>query len=222
MHIIISLIAIIIALISVILFLCFLVRFRSGPSGSSELTDTEVVQYKNILLERNFLKDREVLVEYWKKVKETIHLFDDIIVKYAIQWSAFLLAIVGASTIVYQGTTQELNSGFLAGIISLTAMLISIPIAFKCWFYYELLEEALRVAKDIERIMFLNENDNLANRVGLTLRLTSISTKPRLKIGTYFGWTIFLPFAFLFIISLGLMLFYFNEAMTNALMLLWV
>ena len=180
--------------------------------ASSELTPAELAQCAKLLMKGKLLEDRAVLVEYWKKVKETIHLFDEIIVKYVIQWAAILLAIVGGSALVFGNSTPEIDFSLLAGIVALSATLISIPIAIKCWFYYQLLEEALRVAEDIEEVMFNNDEDtNLAKKLGLTLRLTKISTKQVLGI-KFFGWTILAPFAFLFAISLLLMLYYFCEA----------
>ena len=164
------------------------------------------------VLKDGLLERQPVLVEYWKKVKETIHLFDGIIVKYVIQWSAILLALVGASAVVFSSSTQEVDFSLLAGIVAFATILISIPIAIKCWFYYELLEEALKVAEGIEKIMFHNDvYGNLAEELGLTLRLTKISTKRKLRI-TIFGWTILIPFVFLFGMCLGLMLYYFNQA----------
>ena len=159
------------------------------------------------------------LIEYWKKTKETIHLFDEIIVKYVIQWSAVLLAMVGASTLIFAqtklieeaSTTVVSEYGLIAGIIAITAILVSIPIAIKCWFYYELLEEALRLAEDIEVMIF--EDEELAKSLGLTHRLVLISTK-KLWGTTFFGWTIFLPFIFLMVASSTLTLFYFNVIAT--------
>lgn len=155
---------------------------------------------------KNALKSKQRLIEYWKKVKETIHLFDDIIVKYEIQWSAILLAIAGASAAVYSSTNTIVDSSLLAGIVALTAFLISIPILIKCWFYYELLEEALRVAKNVENAIF-NAN---ADKIGLTHKLTQISTKRLLGI-TFFGWTILVPFIFLSLMSLTLMVYYLSH-----------
>jgi len=166
----------------------------------------ELAEYAKLIKKERLLKDNAVLIEYWKKVKETIHLFDEIIVKYVIQWSAVLLAIVGASTLVFSNSTPEVDFSFLAGMITLTAILISIPIAVKCYFYYELLEEALNVAKDVESIIFGTHTCDIR----LTHRLTRISTKERLGI-KYFAWTILIPFALLFVISFGLMLYYFSH-----------
>lgn len=142
------------------------------------------------------LKD---LLSYWKKVKETIHLFDKIIVQYVIQWSAVLLGMIGASVIIFP------QSSLLAGMISLTAILVSLPIAMKCFFYYELLEEALCLGLEIEKLIFKGEE----NKFGLTHRLCNISTRKYLEI-TFFGWTIFLPFVILAALSLTLAFFYFN------------
>jgi len=154
----------------------------------------------------NSLSGNLELIEYWKKVKETIHLFDEIIVKYIIQWSAILLAIVGASAVVFSNSSPKVDFSLLAGIVALTAFLISIPILIKCWFYYELLEEALRVGEDVEDAMF----KNTADKIGLTHRLTHISTRRRLGI-TFFGWTILVPFIFLSVMSLTLMAYYLNH-----------
>ena len=184
-------------------------KFIARPS--SELTAEELAQCSKLLMKDKLLEDHAVLVEYWKKVKETIHLFDEIIVKYVIQWSAVLLALVGASAVVFSSSTPEVDFSLLAGIVALAAILISIPIAIKCYFYYELLEEALKVAKDLERVMFDNDvYKDLAKKVGLTLRLTEISTRSKFGI-TFFGWTIFIPFVFLFMICLALMLYYFGH-----------
>ena len=182
-------------------------RVRKG----SQDAPAELDAYAYLLSKDGLFKDKRVLVEYWKKVKETIHLFDEIIVKYVIQWSAVLLALVGASAVVFSKSTLEVEFSLLAGIVALATILISIPIAIKCYFYYELLEEALKVARDIENVMFDNDvYKDLAKKVGLTLRLTEISTKSKLGI-TFFGWTIFIPFAFLFLICLTLMLYYFGH-----------
>lgn len=174
---------------------------------------------KLLELAKKELYESPGLIEYWKKTKETIHLFDEIIVKYVIQWSAVLLAMVGASTLIFAqtkvieeaGTTVVFEYGLIAGIIAITAIFVSIPIAIKCWFYYELLEEALRVAEDIEVVLF--EDKKLAKSLGLTHRLMLISTK-KLWGTTFFGWTIFLPFIFLMVASSTLTLFYFNVIAT--------
>jgi hypothetical protein len=137
------------------------------------------------------------LITYWKKVKETIHLFDKIIVQYVVQWSAVLLAMIGASVLAFSA------SNLAAGVISITAILVSFPIAVKCFFYYELLEEALRLGLEIEKLIFKGEE----NKFGLTHRLCKISTRTYLEI-TFFGWTIFLPFVILAISSLTLSVFY--------------
>lgn len=181
------------------------------PKGSQD-APAELDAYAYLLSKDGLFENKRVLVEYWKKVKETIHLFDGIIVKYVIQWSAILLALVGASAVVFSSSTAEVDFSLLAGIIAFATFLISIPIAIKCWFYYELLEEALKVAEDIEKIMFHNDvHKNLAEELGLTLRLTKISTKRKLGI-PIFGWTILIPFVLLFVICLALMLIYFNQA----------
>ena len=172
-------------------------------------TETEFVEYSKILKKEQWLEKNPVLIEYWKKVKETIHLFDEIIVKYVIQWSAILLAIIGASTLVFSSSTTEVDYSLLAAMVSLSAILISIPIAVKCYFYYELLEEALRVAEDVENVIFGRVRSHEPD-IRLTHRLTAISTRKKLGI-TFFGWTIFIPFAFLFAISLTLMVYYFSH-----------
>ena len=141
-------------------------------------------------------------MEYWKKTKETIHVFDRIIVQYEIQWSAIMLAMIGASALAFS------TSSLVAGIISLTAIAVSFPIAIKCYFYYQLLEEALGVGLEIENILF--QSDKAAcDKYGLTHRLCELSKKPYLEI-TYFGWTIFIPFVVLSASSLTLSLFYFE------------
>ena len=144
-------------------------------------------------------------LEYWKKVKDTIHLFDRIIVQYVVQWSAILLGMIGASVLVFS------TSHLTAGVISLAAILVAFPIAIKCYFYYELLEEALSVGIDIEKLIFKTEPER--QRFGLTHRLCSISTRQYLGI-TFFGWTIFLPFAILGLLSLTLSVFYFDMITT--------
>lgn len=171
----------------------------------SELTPTDCAELAKLL------ENNPVLIEYWKKVKETIHLFDEIIVKYVIQWSAILLAIVGGSAVVFSNSSPEVDFSLLAGIVALTAFLISIPILVKCWFYYELLEEALHLAEDVEIVMF--KNKELADKIGLTHRLCKISTR-RWVGTTFFGWTIFMPFIFLLVISVTLMLYYFDWVTT--------
>lgn len=143
------------------------------------------------------------LIAYWKKVKETIHLFDGIIVRYVVQWSAVILGMIGASALVFP------TSNSIAGLISLTAIIISVPIGVKCYFYYELLEEALSLGLKIEKLIFKGEECEL----GLTHRLCAISTRKYLGI-TFFGWSIFLPFMILCVSSLTLALFYFKIVTT--------
>ena len=151
------------------------------------------------------------LLTYWKKVKDTIHLFDKIIVQYVVQWSAVLLGIIGASVLVAsQPNLVPSQSNVIAGLISLTAILVSIPIAIKCFFYYELLEEALCLGKEIEKMIFKGDE----SKYGLTHRLCSISTRTYLGI-TFFGWTIFLPFLILAALSLTLASFYFGVITTS-------
>lgn len=182
-------------------------RVRKGSQDAP--TEFDVHAYQ--LLKDGLLEEQQVLVEYWKKVKETIHLFDEIIVKYVIQWSAILLALIGASAFVFSSSTPEVDFSLLAGIVAFATILISIPIAIKCLFYYELLEEGLKVAKYIEEIMFHNDvYKDLAKKIGLTIRLTEISTRKKLGI-TFFGWTIFIPFVLLFVICLVLMVYYFGH-----------
>lgn len=149
------------------------------------------------------IMSRPQLLAYWRKVKETIHLFDKIIVQYVIQWSAVLLGIIGASVLAFS------QSRTIAGVISLTAILVSLPIALKCFFYYELLEEALSLGKEIEKQIFRGRESEF----GLTHRLCSISTRRYLEM-TFFGWTIFIPFAILAVSSLTLALFYFDLVTT--------
>ena len=176
-----------------------------------KLTSAELAEYAKLLKKTKLLEQNPVLIEYWKKVKETIHLFDGIIVKYVIQWSAILLAIVGGSAVVFSNSSPELDLSLIAGIVALSAIFICIPIAIKCFFYYELLEEALDVAQDIEKLMFDNFVDkNLANRVGLTHRLARISTERRLGI-TFFAWTICLPWVVVIVTSLVLASYYFSH-----------
>lgn len=139
------------------------------------------------------------LVTYWKKVKETIHVFDKIIVQYVVQWSAVLLGIIAASVVVFP------TSNLIAGIISLTAIGVSLPIGLKCFFYCKMLEEALSVGLELEKLIFKGDE----GRFGLSHRLCKISTKKYFGI-TFFKWTIFLPFVILAILSSILALFYFN------------
>lgn len=125
------------------------------------------------------------LLTYWKKVKETIHVFDEIIVRYVVQWSAVLLGMIGASVVVLPA------SSLIAGTISCGAIIVSIPIAINCYFYYELIEETLRLGMDIEKLIF--KDDKLASELGLTCRLCAISTRTFGGI-PFFGWTMFLIF----------------------------
>ena len=143
------------------------------------------------------------LIAIWKKVKETIHVFDKIVVQYVVQWSAVMLGMIGASAIVYP------SSGTIAGTISLTAIVVSIPIGLKCFFYYQLLEESLLVALEMEKLIFKDEVEIL----GLTHRLEAISRRPYMEM-TFFGWTIFLPFLILTASSSTLSLFYFDIIQT--------
>lgn len=143
------------------------------------------------------------LLRYWRKVKETIHVFDGIIVRYVVQWSAVLLGMIGASAVVYP------DSSVISGLISLTTIVVSFPIAIKCYFYYELLEEALSLGLDIEKLIFKGEEETF----GLTHRLCAVSTRKYLGM-TFFGWVIFLPFVILFDLSLTLALFYFSVVKT--------
>ncbi|MDH5483390.1 MAG: hypothetical protein OEY22_11040 [Candidatus Bathyarchaeota archaeon] len=156
------------------------------------------------------------LIEYWKKVKETIHLFDGIIVRYVVQWSNVLLVMVGASVVVF---SQAQTYSMIAGGIALAACIIAFPIAIKCYFYYELLEEALKVGLEIEKLIF--QDNNRANQLGLTHRLTNISTRKTYGM-TFFGWSIFLPFAFLAFLSLTLALVFFGAITTLLEFLLWI
>lgn len=144
--------------------------------------------------------DTKDLLTYWKKVKETIHLFDNIIVRYVVQWSNILLIMIGASVLAYP------TSNLIAGTFSLAAAIVSVPIAIKCKFYYELLEEALHLGIDVEKLIF--EGDE-SQKLGLTYRLSKISTRP-IAGTTFFAWSIFLPFVVIFILSLTLAAFYFT------------
>jgi len=125
-----------------------------------------------------------------------------------------LLAIIGASGVVYSnciGAGGEVYYDFrlIAGIISLAAILVSFPIGVKCYFYYELLETALLVGLEVEKLIFKDAGNGSEDTFGLTHRLYKISTKKFLSI-TFFGWTIFLPFIILAEVSLGLAVFYFD------------
>jgi hypothetical protein len=140
------------------------------------------------------------LLAYWGKVKETIHAFDEIVVRYVIQWSAILLGMIGASVVVLP------RSNLVAGVISCGAIVVSIPIAIKCYFYYELLEEALSLGMDVEKLIF--KSDKLASELGLTCRLCAISTRKFAGI-TFYGWTMFLIFGCFAAISSALSLVYF-------------
>ena len=140
------------------------------------------------------------LLTYWKKVKETIHLFDNIIVRYVVQWSNILLIMIGASALAYP------TSNLIAGTFSLAAAIVSVPIAIKCKFYYELLEEALSLGIDVEKLIFKGDE---SQKLGLTYRLTSISTRT-IAGSTFFAWSIYLPFVVIFILSLTLAAFYFT------------
>lgn len=151
------------------------------------------------------------LLTYWKKVKETIHVFDKIVVQYVVQWSAVMLGMIGAGALIYP------TSSLIAGTISLTAIVVSIPIGVKCYFYYQLLEESLLVAIEMEKLIFKDE----ANRFGITHRLRVTSTRKYLDM-TFFGWTIFLPFVILAASSSTLSLFYFHIIQTPSEILLWL
>ena len=140
------------------------------------------------------------LLTYWRKVKETIHVFDDIIVRYVVQWSAVLLGMIGASVVVLP------TSNLVAGAISLGALVVSFPIAINLYFYYELLEEALRIGIDVEKLIFKDEE--LASELGLTCRLFAVSAREYGGI-TFFGWTMFLIVGSFAAISLILSLVYF-------------
>lgn len=159
------------------------------------------------------------LVEYWKKVKETIHLFDNIIVRYVVQWSNILLVMIGASVLIITQAQSFAMSGLIAGTISLAACIVAFPIAMKCYFYYELLEEALLVGLEIEKLIFKDERR--VAELGLTHRLTQISTR-RIWGVTFFGWSIFLPFVFLAFLSLTLALFFLNVIKTPQEITLWL
>lgn len=147
-------------------------------------------------------------IEYWKKVKETIHVFDRIVVQYIVQWSAVMLGMIGASAVVYP------SSSLIAGTLTLTAIFVSIPIGVKCFFYYQLLERALLVAEEMETLMFKKgDNDEDLKKFGLTYRLGNLPRRRYEEI-TFFGWTIFLPFVILAASSITLSLVYFHTIET--------
>lgn len=145
----------------------------------------------------------EELLTYWRKVKETIHLFDDIIVRHTAQWSNILLVMIGASAVAYS------FSNFVAGTLASAAAIAAILGLWKCYFYYELLEEALRVGIDVEKLIFKGEE----NEFGLTHRLTNISTRTFFGL-IFFGWSVFLPFVVLAALSSTLALIYFKIIIT--------
>jgi len=149
--------------------------------------------------------EREELLTYWKKVKETIHLFDNIIVLHTAQWSSLVMAMIGASAITFA------SSNLVAGILALAALTAALLGLWKVRFYYELLEEALKVGEDVEKLIFKSEE--VRNKFGLTHRLTKTSTKPFFGI-IFFGWSIFLPFIVLAALSSILALFYFQVILT--------
>jgi len=147
--------------------------------------------------------ETEELLTYWRKVKETIHMFDDIIVRYTVQWTNILLVMIGASAIAYS------FSNLIAGTLASAAFIAAILGLWKVYFYYELLEEALNVGIDVEKLIFKGEEHNF----GLTHRLTSISKRPIFGL-IFFGWSIFLPFIVLAALSSILALFYFKIIIT--------
>ena len=145
----------------------------------------------------------EELLTYWRKVKETIHLFDEIIVRHTAQWSNILLVMIGASAVAYS------FSDLVAALLASGATIASILGLWKCYFYFELLEEALRVGVDIEKLIFKGEE----REFGLTHRLKSISTRQFLGL-IFFGWSIFLPFIVLAVLSSALAAIYFKVIIT--------
>ncbi len=148
--------------------------------------------------------DMGARIEYWKKVKDTIHVFDKIVVQYVVQWSAVMLGMIGASALIYP------SSGLIAGTVSLAAIVVSIPIGTKCYFYYQLLEEGLNVAIEMEKLIFV-DGDDLADfkNFGLTYRL-GLKSRSRHGEMTFYGLTIFLPFIILATSSMTLSFLYFQ------------
>lgn len=119
-----------------------------------------------------------------------------------------MLGMIGASALIYP------SSGLIAGTVSLTAIVVSIPIGTKCYFYYQLLEEGLEVATEMEKLIFVSGN-SLADfkNFGLTYRLGSVSRRKYGEI-TFYGWTIFLPFVILAASSTTLSFLYFQVIKT--------
>jgi len=183
----------------IVFFLLVLFYSRRRVFGKMDQATAEVGKVLPTHARSSSLNPDQLLT-YWRKVKETIHVFDDIIVRYVVQWSAVLLGMIGASVVVLP------SSNLVAGAISLGALAISFPIAINLHFYYELLEEALCLGMDIEKLMF--KDDKLASELGLTCRLCDISTR---KFGgiTFFGWTMFLIVGSFAAISLILSFVYF-------------
>lgn len=188
--------------ITALIVFFLLVLFYSRRNGFGKLRQVTAEVDKKVLTAhaRSSGLNPDQLLMYWRKVKETIHVFDEIIIRYVVQWSAVLLGMIGASAVVLP------ESNVVAGLISCGAIVVACPIAIQCYFYYELLEEALRLGMDVEKLVF--KDDKLASELGLTCRLCAISTR---KFGgiTFFGWAIFLIFGSFAGISFILSLVYF-------------
>jgi hypothetical protein len=105
------------------------------------------------------------MIEYWKKVKETIHVFDIMVARYIIQGFTLLGAPLSISAFVTN------SSPFAALILAAVAVFAVFPIATQAWFYTKLLSESIDVAKLLETSMFQDSSEEY----GLTIRLTRIS-----------------------------------------------
>ena len=111
--------------------------------------------------------------------------------------------MIGASALAY--SVDKL----IAGSLSSAAFIAALLGLWKVYFYYELLEEALNVGEDVEKLIFKSEELKFA----LTHRLKSVSTRKFLGL-VFFGWSIFLPFVVLAVLSLILTAFYFEQIIT--------
>lgn len=117
------------------------------------------------------------MVSYWEKIKDTIHVFDNIITKFEVEGMTVLVGIISVSGIVYQ------FSSIAAGLIVLCAFAMNIAMCVHCSFYYGLLLRALDVAIVVEKELFGEEK---ANILGLTNVLADYST---MRASVFFGQT---------------------------------
>ena len=88
-------------------------------------------------------------VEYWKKVRDTIQKFDEILTKLSFQGLGLVAAALSVTGALF---AQGLILASM--LISIGIFVIALALALHTWLYFRLLEKAVETAQQLENRLF--------------------------------------------------------------------